>query len=641
MTAWADLDPEADPGMIALGCSKAEQVLARQIPGCTINSKDAIWRFPLTWPTYACFRTVWQHQAITIYPALEKWAAEKWEEITERYRMRAALDAAEPEVLSALVSLELNDGPQLSPPQRADAEWLYRWRRVILGSDRGSGKTPPTIRAMQLMRAVDGEEKGPVLVICPDSAPLEWQRKLARWAPELRVVIIGGAAGKRAKAIEQLAEGKADVGVICWQNVRYHTRLAMYPGQAFVRCTQHGGEDAKITPGRCEVHPKDLNDIKLGLVVADECHRMADPTSKQTRAVWHLMHRAENVFALTGTLTTQDVGTLWPVLHGLDPRGFPGRGRWNDLFAQQDFAFAGKGSVILGLRPDTAETFHVIVDPMFRRTPKAIARAGQPGLAEPEFRFPPLTPKQDKAYREVAKNGLLEFDNGQPDMVPDNSAVAFTRLCQLAGSMVEMTEGEDGQGFTQYQVKLALPSNKVNDLLEFLGEEDGQWIVAVNSPAMAAFAEAKLAAHKITSTKILGGMSFEQKDAAAQAFQRGEARVIFVNQAGNEAIDLQAASGVFWLQPHPSFTHREQMTGRGDRWGQTREFRQVWCLSPGTVDIRLYELGLDKAEQHQQVVRDPQMLRWMMDVQPGEIMAERQQANGTGTSERAASGQPD
>lgn len=636
MTAWADIDPEADPGMIALGCSKAEQVLARQIPGCTIG-KDAIWRFPLTWPTYACFRTVWQHQAITIYPALEKWAGQKWEEIQERYRMRAALKVTDVEgVGTGLWSLDTPDA-RLSGPQEADAEWLYTWRRVILGSDRGSGKTPPTIRAMQLM----GPGALPALVICPDSAPLEWQRKLRRWAPELRVVIIGGAAGKRAKAIEQLAEGKADVGVICWQNVRYHTRLAMYPGQAFVRCTQHGGEDTKITPGRCEVHPKDLNDIKLGLVVADECHRMADPTSKQTRAVWHLMHRAENVFALTGTLTTQDVGTLWPVLHGLDPRGFPGRGRWNDLFAQQDFAFAGKGSVILGLRPDTAETFHVIVDPMFRRTPKAIARAGQPGLAEPEFRFPPLTPKQDKAYREVAKNGLLEFENGQPDMVPDNSAVAFTRLCQLAGSMVEMTEGEDGQGFTQYQVKLALPSNKVNDLLEFLSEEDGQWVVAVNSPMMLDLAAAKLKAAGISHTAIVGGMSYQQKDAAAQAFQNGEHRVIFVNSAGNEAIDLQAGEGVFWLQPNPSFTYREQMTGRVDRWGQRGEVRQVWCLSPGTVDIRLYELGLDKEEQHQQVVRDPQMLRWMMDVQPGEIMAERQQADGTGTSERAASGQPD
>lgn len=626
MTAWASIEPGMDPPVIALACSKAEQVLARQIPGCNIG-KDGLWRFPLSWPTYACFRTVWKSQPLTVYPDLEAWADQQWAEIQERYKMRAALDATDPDVLTDLVSLELNGGPQLSAPQRGDAEWLARWRRVILGSDRGSGKTPPAIRAMQLL----GTGALPALVICPDSAPLEWQRKLARWAPELRTVIIGGTAKKRTAAIAELADGKADVGVICWQNVRYHTRLAAYPGQAFVRCTAHRGEDPKITPGRCEVHPKEFNDIKPGLVIADECHRMADPKSKQTRAAWYLMHSALNVFALTGTLTTQDVGTLWPVLHGLDPAGFPGRGRWNDLFAQQEHAFAGKGSVILGLRPDTAGTFHVIADPMFRRIPKAIARAGQPGLAEPEFRFPPLAPAQDRAYAAVRKQGLLEFEEftGQPDMVPDNSAVQFTRLCQLASAMVTVEEGETGDGFTTQNVRLALPSSKIADLLDFLGTETGQWVVAVNSPMMLDLAAAKLKAAGISYTAIVGGMSFQQKDAAAQAFQRGEHRVIFVNQAGNEAIDLQAAEGVFWLQPNPSFTYREQMTGRVDRWGQKQDVRQVWCLSPGTVDIRLFELGLDKEEQHQQVVRDPQMLRWMMDVQPGEIIGED---NGTGTS---------
>lgn len=621
MTAWAEIEPGTDPPVIAIGCSKAEHVLARQIPGCNIG-KDQLWRLPLTWPTYACMMTVWQSQPLTVYPELERWAAGQWAEVQERLRMRQALDAR-PEVASRLWELE-TPGGKLSGPQEADAEWLWRWQRVILGSDRGSGKTPPAIRAMQLL----GDGALPALIICPDSAPVEWARKLRHWAPELRTVIIGGAAGKRAKAIKQLADGEAGAGIICWQNVRYHSRLAAYPGQAFVRCTSHGGQDEKITPGRCEVHSKDLNDIKLGLVVADECHRMADPKSKQTRAAWWLMHGAGSVFALTGTLSTQDVGTLWPVLHGLDPRGFPGRGRWNDLMAQQDYAFAGKGSVILGLRPDTADTFHAIVDPMFRRIPKAIARAGQPGLAEPEFRFPPLTPAQDRAYQAVRKQGLLEFDEGRPDMVPDNSAVQFARLCQLASAMVDVSEGEDTAGFTAWSTRLALPSNKISDMLDFLDTEPDQWIIAVNSPAMLELASARLKAAKISWTAIVGGMSYDAKDAAAQAFQRGEHRIIFVNSAGNEAIDLQAAAGVFWLQPSPSFAYREQMTGRGDRWGQTREFRQVWCLSPGTVDIGLYELGTSKEEQHQQIVRDAALLRQIMGIGPGQIMGE---GTGNGT----------
>lgn len=622
--AWADIEPGSEPQTLVIGCSRAEFSLCKQIPGCNIG-KDGFWRAALTWPTYACFRAVWSRQPITEYPALAAWAEGKWDEVQERYRMRAALDAS-PDCVADIATIEQQGapgGPQLSAVQRGAAEWLVRWRRVILGDDRGNGKTPPAIRGIQLL----GREALPALVICPDSALLEWQRKLARWAPELRVVVIAGSAKKRSGAIEQLADGKADIGIIYWANVRYHSRLAIYPGQALVRCNSCGGEDGK-RPALCEAHPKDLNAFRLGLVIADEAHRMADPTSKQTRAVWYLCHRTENVWALTGTLTVNDVGNLWPVQHALDPAGFPSRGRWNDLMARKDFAFAGRGQVILGLKPEMAGTFQVITDPMFRRVPKQIARAGQPGLAEPEFRWPPMTPKQDKAYWAVAREGLAELDEAT-EIVPGNSVVKFTRLCQLAGAYLQVTEGEDTEGFTTQDVSLALPSNKITDLLDFLGTEPGQWIVAVNSPAMAALAAKSLNAHKITSTAIVGGMNFTAKDAAAQAFQKGEHRVIFVNSAGSEAIDLQAAHGIFWLQPNPSFVYREQLTGRGDRWGQTREFRQVWCLSPGTVDIRLYQMGLDKAEQHQQVVRDPEMLRWMMSTQPGEII-EQGEDNGTG-----------
>lgn len=624
--AWADVEPGSSPAQLAIGCSKAENSLCKQIPGCNIG-RDGIWRVPLTWPAYACFRTVWASQPVTVYPGLQAWAEAKWAEIQARYANRLALDATDPQITTALAGLETDGGPQLDGPQRGALQWLVHWRRAILGDDRGSGKTPPVIRGMQLLPG-----DGPMLVICPDSAPLEWRRKMARWAPQLATVIIGGSAKKRADAIGKLADGTARVGIICWQNVRYHTRLAQYPGRAFARCDACGGVEGKKV-ALCEVHPKDLNTLRLALVVADEGHRMADPGSKQTRAVWWLMHHAENAWVTTGTLTVNDIGDLWPVLHGLDPLGFPSRGRFNDLFAQKDFAFAGKGEVILGLRPDTAATFHVIAEPMFRRTPKAIARAGSPGLAEPEFRYPPMSPKQEAAYRAVTRAGVLEL-NGQ-ELVPENTVVKFTRQCQLASAMIELSDGEDKFGFTEQVVSVCLPSNKVADLLDFLADNPGQWIVAFNSPPLAALAAAKLAAAKITYTVIQGGMTYGQKDEAAVAFQRGDARVIFVNDAGSEAIDLQAAEGVFWLQPSPSFRYREQMTGRADRRGQTRIVRQVWSLSPGTVDIRMYQMGLDKAEQHQQVVQDVEALRWMMSAEPGEIIGEGNGTDGTGSTQPA------
>ena len=350
---------------------------------------------------------------------------------------------------------------------------------------------------------------------------------------------------------------------------------------------------------------------------------MADEGSKQTRAVQWLMHRAENAWPATGTLTVNDVSDLWPVLHGLDPLGFPVRSKYLDLYAQQDYAFMGKGKVVLGLRADNREMFHLVTSPMFRRIHHEIARAGQPGLAEVEFRYPEMTHKQAQAYRSIARAGIAELKDA--DLVPGNSVVKFTRLCQLKDAMIEVYETEDSAGFTKHgNVRLVKPSSKAADLLDFLAAEPGQWIVACTSPQLVTLASEALDEAEISWAKIVGGMSSDAKDAAAQAFQRGEHRVIFVTSAGNESIDLYAAKGIAWLQPDPSFAAREQMTGRGDRWGQTREFRQVYFISPGTVDVRLFELGLAKEERHEEVTQDAALLRWVMDVDPDEIPGEDQ-----------------
>jgi len=315
------------------------------------------------------------------------------------------------------------------------------------------------------------------------------------------------------------------------------------------------------------------------------------------------------------------VASLWPVLYGLDPAAWPVRSRYLDLYAQQEFAFMDRGKVILGLRPEHEQFFHWATEPYFRRIHHEIARAGEPGLAEIEFRYPDMSTKQASAYHSIARAGLAELANA--DLVAATAIVKFTRLCQLAAAMIEVYDAEDAAGFTaEGNVRLTTPSHKVADLLEFLATEEGQWIVAANTPQLVDLAAKALTEAGITWTKIVGGMTSDAKDAAAVAFQRGEHRVIFCTSAGGESIDLQAAQGIFWMQPDPSFTGREQMTGRGDRWGRSGAFRQVYSITPGTVEIRLFQLGLSKEEHHEQVVRDAAMLRWVLDVQPDEIIGD-------------------
>jgi superfamily II DNA or RNA helicase len=614
--AWAAIDPATSPPSLAIGAAKAEHQLCLQIPGCNLSKSDGIWRVPLTWPAWVAFRAVWSVQPIEIMPALAEWEQAKWAEVQRRYEGRVALDA--PEGLARQLLVMEDAAAAIRPPgtpelhldaiQRGHVAWLMEWRRCVLGDPMGNGKTPPLIRALQLLHT-QGEGL-PALVICPDSAPRAWARKLAAWAPELRVQVVTGTALARRRALET----GADVYVIVWQNLRYHTRLAAYPSQRFVICDEHGGTMGK-SAAACEIHPKELNALGIRTVIADECHRAQNPTSKQARAMQWMAHHAENFWAVTGTLTASDVGNLWPVLNAIDPKGWPARGRYMDLYATPEYAWNG-GKSYLGLRPDTEPYFHTCVDPLFRRIP---GRSGRPERAEPEFRYPEMTPAQQRAYRQLAKQLLTDLPSGH-QMVPDNSAVSFGRLVQLASSMVEVVEGETPDGFTDELVRLCLPSNKADDLLDFLTDNEGQWIVTCFSPDLVELCARKLDTAKIAHTRIVGGMSTDDKDRASLLFQGNpELRVIFLTAAGGESIDLQAARGIVFLQPDPSFIMREQKIGRGDRRGQLYPFRQVYMISPGTVDQRLFDLGTEKDERHREVTRDAEMMRWIVAASEGEL----------------------
>jgi len=626
MTAWADVEPGTDPPVMAIGCRRAEYELAKLIPGCNIGSKDDIWRVPLSWPAWCALSCAFSRQPIEVMPALQSWADEAWAQVRQRYADRDAMECADPEIADALTVAEMGSGSdlRLTGPQRGAVQWLVKYRRAILADTRGNGKTPPLIRSLQVL----GEAAFPALIICPGSSLLSWQRKLAAWAPGVRTVIIAGGKKQREQAIDALARGEADAGLIVWGNVTSHSRKVSYPGKTMPRCSAHGGDKS---PATCQDHDREFQGFRLRTIIADECHRMADPESQQTRAVQYLMHHCENAWAVTGTLTPDHVGQLWPVLRGLDPRGFPARSRYLALYADQETSYGHRGVKVLGLRADNLSWFRHTVEPWFRRTPKQIARPGE-WLAPVEFRYPQMAPKQAGQYKAIKESGLLELRDA--DIVTGTSIEQFTRMCQLSQAALEVEEGEGPDGFPVENVRMRLPSHKADDLLDFLDAEPGQWIVAATSPQLVALAEGKLHAAGISYSKIIGGMSYAAQDAAAIEFQEGQARVIFITAAGAESIDLQAAEGIVWMQPSPSFTVREQMTGRADRWGQDKVVRQVYMITPGTTDTRLYELGLDKGERHEQLTRDPEMVRWLMSAQPDEIPRDPDHDTDTASADR-------
>jgi SNF2 family DNA or RNA helicase len=614
--AWAEIDLPNQ--RLLIGCSQVENHLATQIPGCNFDKGAGTWHAPLSWATVSTVHMLWHGQPLDVGPELQAWSKEAYEDTCYAWSLRSALDDGEAEGIAQHLdgfdenSLPFPDGRprKLYPFQRAGAVYLYERRIGILGDEQGNGKTPQLIRALQLAREL-GPDPLPALVVCTVAGMVGWEREFANWAPDLRTVVVDGTALRRRQALERT---DADVWIMGWPNVKAHTRLEMYPGTRFIRCKECGGIDEGIAAARCEVHPKELNTAgPWRTVIADEAHRMQDARSKQTRALWWMLHGATYRWLATGTPVGDNIGQLWPLLHGLDRATAPSRSRYLDLFAVKEISFHG-GTTVLGIRQDTAQTFHSFVQPLIRRIPRRVALPFLPRRLEPVFRYPAMSPVQKRTYDKIRKQALVELE-GQL-IVPPNTLVSFTRLCQLASAMLEISEGEDAEGFTVLRPRMVAPSSKVADLLDFLDDEEGQLVVAANSPQLVALAEAELAKKKITHCKVVGGMGADAIDQAVTWFQQGGCRVVFITAAGAESITLTAAHTIFFIQPDPVWRSRDQKICRIDRIGQQGHpqggVRIVYSITPGTVEERLFELGEEKGMRAAELTQDALLLRWLI-----------------------------
>jgi len=155
------------------------------------------------------------------------------------------------------------------PYQQAGAAWLSSRKHALLADDLGLGKTAQAIRAARLVDA------RAILVICPASVVVNWQREFAKFWPD-------------------------------------------------------GPEPEVVSYDRAM--RGQVEDRKLDLLVADEAHFLKTPQSKRTRAIFGekcdgvggLVERADRVILLTGTPMPNHPAELWPALRALFPEQITG-----------------------------------------------------------------------------------------------------------------------------------------------------------------------------------------------------------------------------------------------------------------------------------------------------------------------------
>jgi len=568
--------------------------LCKSIPGATWSAREQIWRLPTSWASCLALRSTFK-ESLEIGPGLAAWAVN---ERNTRIIPANALREAES------MPDDFTENADLFPHQRAGVEFLAAARRALLADEPGLGKTAQAIRALKRLHDI-GEDVFPALIVCPNTLKKNWKREFEQWWPGVDVQVIKGTAVQRRNQFET----PADVYVINWESLRSHSRLAPYGAIALARCSDCGGHDTRVTPTKCEVHPRELNAIDFKAVIADEMHRSKDPKSKQSRALWAATGDADIRYALTGTPIANNVVDMWAILHWLSPEEWPSKTRWIDRMVNIMLNAFG-GMMVLGVKTHMEEEFYSAINPRMRRMLKARVLPWLPEVMTTR-RDVEMSAKQAKAYKQMRDNMIALLEKGEDEIgeavVAPNPLTQTLRLLQLASSYAEViidpATGEE-------KIILSDPSCKVDALMDDIKNDDYEGdsvAVCAVSRQLIELLSARMTKEGIEHGLITGAQSEDERQKAIDDFQSGKIKwILFTAQAGGVGVTLTAARRLVMLQRPWSLVDYKQALDRVHRIGSEIHDSILITdyVTEDTIEERVIQALDTKADNFDQVVKD-------------------------------------
>lgn len=581
-----------------------ERDLVKQVPGARWNTERKLWHVPLTWIACLQLRGVFKDK-LTVGSALAEWSIGVF---LDRIKPAQALRS-----LNKPHSYDKRD--LLRAFQRAGVDFMSVAGSCLLGDDTGLGKT---IQMLELFSVLHVTGNGlPALVICPKSLKVNWAREAETWLPLARTYVISGGAVQRHKQLLEAWKDRNALVMVSYDTLRSHSRLAPYGSIRLRRCRECGGVgELEVTPARCEVHPGELNRMPFKTVVLDEAHRIKDPASKQTRAAWAVghMNHVERRFALTGTPIGDAVDDLWSIMHFLAPDEHPVRSTFVDRYALTSWGTYG-GVEISGLNPDTRQEFYNVIEPRFRRMPKALVLDQLPPVVRSR-RYVELSPKQRRAYDDIAygKENGFALVTKLPDgnlLVAPNDLEAQLRLMQFSSATMKQIAIDAETGKPKFE--MCEPSSKIDDLEEFIGEYGNrQLAVCAEHRQLINLAAQRLDKIGVSYSLVVGGQRDFERDAALRRAQSGDVQVLlFTIRAGGEGLTMTFTDTLAFLQRSWSMLANLQTEGRINRIGAEKHDSLSYVDFIANTEAEMTQLSrlYQRLERLEEITRDRETLR--------------------------------
>ncbi|MCD8009805.1 MAG: DEAD/DEAH box helicase [Lachnospiraceae bacterium] len=433
----------------------------------------------------------------------------------------------------------------------------FKWIRTleeagfggILADEMGLGKTLQTISVLSY--DYDGKNPGtkhPSLVVCPASLVYNWQEEFAKFAPEIRVVLITGGVAARRKALA------------AWDTTQVYI----------------------ISYDLLKRNIAELSGKELFYVILDEAQYIKNAGAAVSKAVKVL--NAGHRLALTGTPIENRLSELWSIFDFLMP-GF--------LYSQKEFERRFGVPVTKNKDQEAMEKLKKMTSPFLMRRRKEDVLKDLPSKLE-EVRYVPVSGEQQKLYdAEVLrlKNTILDGSMGNGKVKVLAELTKIREVCCDPSLLYEDYHGESSK------------REAAIGLIRQAMDGGHRMLLFSQFTSMLALLEEDLKAEGIPYYILTGSTSKEKRIRLVHQFNEGDVPVFLISlKAGGNGLNLTGADIVIHYDPWWNLSAQNQATDRTHRIGQTRQVTVYRLILKGTIEERILRLQEEKKDLADQVL---------------------------------------
>jgi len=439
----------------------------------------------------------------------------------------------------------------LRPYQQQGLNWLQFLRQYqlagILADDMGLGKTIQAL-AHLLKEKEAGRDDRPSLVIAPTSLMFNWRHEAARFAPQLKVLVLHGP--QRKKLFPQIKD--------------HDLIITTYP---------------LLTRDR-----ETLLAHSYHLLILDEAQVIKNPKAQAARTVRELDARLR--LCLTGTPMENHLGELWSLFDFL----LPGLLGDNKQFRKHFRTPIEKNG-----DSDTSERLSRRIRPFLLRRTKREVATELPAKTE-IIQNVVLEGKQRELYEvtrlalhrrvrdEIERQGL-----GRSHITVLDALLKLRQVC----CDPRLVKSEKAQ-----QVKQSAKLEMLMDLLPEMIEEGRRILLFSQFTAMLSLIEEALKKANIDYVKLTG--STRDRQTPVQQFQEGNTPLFLISlKAGGVGLNLTAADTVIHYDPWWNPAVERQATDRAHRIGQQQNVFVYKLICEGTLEEKIQAM-----QQRKQALAD-------------------------------------